>query len=135
MKKLFTIGYSASAFNIALFILRVGAGILMLHHGYDKLVHFQDYAPKFINFLGLGGNVSLSLVIFAEFFCAIFLILGLFSRLAAIPLIIDMTVAIAKGHNMDLLGDGERPALFLLIFIAILFIGPGKVSVDGMISK
>jgi putative oxidoreductase len=135
MKKLFSIGYTTSAFNIALFILRVGAGILMIHHGYDKLVHFETYVPKFINFMGLGANVSLSLVIFAEFFCSIFLMLGLFSRLATIPLMIDMFVAVTKAHHSDILGDGEHASLFFLIFLTILIIGPGRISVDGMINK
>lgn len=135
MKKLFSIGYSNSAFNVAFFILRVGAAILMIHHGYDKLVHFQQYSPGFINFMGFGPSVSLSLVIFAEFFCSIFLMLGLFSRLAAIPLIIDVVVAVKKGHKMDVLGDGEHASLFVLIFFTILLLGPGKISIDGMINK
>lgn len=135
MKKLFSIGYTSSAFNIAMFVLRVGAGVLMIHHGYDKLVHFQSYAPKFMNFMGLGSNVSLSLVIFAEFFCSIFLMLGLFTRLAAIPLLIDMAVAVAKAHNVEILGEGEHASLFFLIFLFIFIIGPGRISIDGMINK
>ena len=135
MKKLFTTGYSTSAFNLALLILRVGSGILMMNHGYDKLVKFQDMAPNFMNFLGMSGTVSLALVVFAEFFCSIFLILGLFTRLAAIPLIIDVAVAVAKGHNMDIFGDGEHAAIFFLVFVTILLVGPGRISVDGMINK
>ena len=61
--------------------------------------------------------------------------LGLFTRLAAIPLIIDVSVAVVKGHKMDILGEGEHAALFVLIFIIILILGPGKISVDGMITK
>jgi putative oxidoreductase len=135
MKKLFSTGYSTSAFNLAMFILRVGGGILMIHHGYDKLVHFNQYSQHFIHFLGMSAEISLSMVIFAEFFCSIFVILGLFTRLAAIPLTIDVAVAVAKGHDMDILGKGEHPALFALIFITILILGPGKISIDGMITK
>jgi putative oxidoreductase len=135
MKKLFSTGYNTSAFNVALFILRVGSGILMIHHGYDKLVKFNDYAPNFMHFLGMSGAVSLSLVIFAEFFCSIFLMLGLFTRIVCIPLMVDTFVAVAKGHNYDILGDGEHASLFFLIYLTILFIGPGRISVDGMINK
>jgi putative oxidoreductase len=135
MKKLFSVGYSSWAFNLALVILRVGCGILMINHGYDKLVHFQQYSATFMNFLGLGGSVSLALVVFAEFLCSIFLILGLFTRLATIPLIIDMAVAVAEGHDMKIFSDGEHAAIFFLVFVAILLVGPGKVSVDGMINK
>jgi putative oxidoreductase len=135
MRKLFSTGYTASAFNIAFLILRVGTGILMIHHGYDKLVHFQQYVPKFINFMGLGSSVSLSLVVFSEFFCSIFIMLGLFTRLAAIPLMISTAVAVAKGHNMDILGEGEHASLFFLIYVTIFILGPGRISVDGLINK
>jgi putative oxidoreductase len=135
MKKLLSTKYSASAFNTAIFILRVGAGILMAAHGYDKLVHFQSYSAKFINFLGMGQTTSLALAVFAEFFCSIFLILGLFTRLAVVPLMIVMLVAIFKAHNVDIFGEAEHPALFFLIFLTILFVGPGRVSVDGMVNK
>lgn len=135
MKSLLSTGYTNPAFNIALFILRVGSAILMIHHGYDKLVKFADYAPHFTHFLGMNGTVSLALVVFAEFFCALLLMLGLFSRFACIPLLIDTAVAVGKGHKWDILGDGEHASLFFLIFLTILFIGPGKISVDGMIKK
>lgn len=136
MKKLFTIGYSSSAFNIAMFILRVGAATLMLvGHGYGKLVGFENISGKFMNFMGLGSTFSLALVVFAEFFCAIFIILGLFTRLAAVPLVFELIVAVAKAHNMDVFDTGEKASLFLLIFTTILIVGPGRISIDGMINK
>lgn len=135
MKKLLGTRYSASAFNTAIFILRVGAGILMAVHGYDKIVHFKQYSSQFVNFMGIGQPASLALTIFAEFFCSIFVILGLFTRLAVIPIMINMLVAIFKAHNADIFGEAEHPALFFLIFLAILFVGPGKASVDGMVNK
>lgn len=135
MKKLFSVGYSGWAFNLAMLVLRVGSGILMINHGYDKLVHFKEYSANFMNFLGLGGSVSLALVVFAEFFCSIFLILGLFTRLAAIPLIINVAVAVVKGHDMKVFSEGEHAALFFLVFVAILLVGPGRASIDGLINK
>ena len=135
MKKLFSVSYSGWAFDLAMLILRVGTGVLMINHGYDKLVHFEKYAANFMNFLGLGGTVSLALVVFAEFFCSIFLILGLFTRLATIPLIIDVAVAVAEGHDMKVFSEGEHAAIFFLVFVAILLVGPGRVSVDGLINK
>ncbi len=133
MKRLFSINYSSTAFNLAMLLLRAGSAILIMPHGYDKLVQFSKYAPKFINFLGLGSNLSLSLVIFAEFFCALFLIIGLFTRLVVIPLIIAMSVALFKAHNGEIFGDGEHAALYACCFITIFLCGPGKISVDGML--
>ena len=69
MKRLTSINYSNTAFNIGMLILRVTSGVLILVHGFDKLAHFADMKSKFINFMGMGSNVSLSLTIFAEFFC------------------------------------------------------------------
>ncbi len=135
MKKLFSTKYSAGAFNAAMLFLRLGAGALMIMHGYDKLVHFSAYRAQFINFMGIGTTLSLALVIFAEFFCSLFIMLGLFTRLATIPIIITMLVALFKIHNHHFFGDGQTDSLFLLCFFVILFVGPGKVSVDSMIGK
>ncbi|MBK7434575.1 MAG: DoxX family protein [Chitinophagaceae bacterium] len=99
MKKIFSAKYSAGAFNAAMLLLRLGVGIMMMEHGYQKLVHFGEYQQKFMNFLGLGSTFSLALVVFAEFFCSLFLILGLFTRLAAIPLIVVCCVIIFKGES------------------------------------
>lgn len=135
MKKLLSIKYSQGAFNVALLILRVGFAALLLVHGYDKLVHFNQYAKNFTNFLGIGQTLSLALCVFAEFFCSLFLIFGLFSRLVVIPMIVNMCVVVFKAHNGEITGDGEHGMLFLLAFVAILLVGPGKISVDGMINK
>lgn len=132
MRRFLSINYSQAAFNIAMLVLRVGAGAMVMSHGYSKLVHFAEMKSKFMNFMGIGSTLSLILVIFAEFFCSIFLIMGLFSRLVVIPLIINMAVALFKAHNGDVFGDGERAALYLTIFITLLLCGPGKASVDGM---
>jgi putative oxidoreductase len=135
MAKLLSTRYSETSFAIALFILRVAAGAMMIPHGYDKLNKFSEMAPTFSDPFHIGSALSLSLVIFAEFFCAIFIIVGLFTRLACIPLIIDMAVALFYAHHGRIFQDGEKAALFLVIFITILFVGPGKLSLDKMIGK
>jgi len=136
MKKLFSIRTSDTALSMAAFILRVGAGSLILvNHGLDKLMHFADKAGKFADPFGIGSTTSLSLVVFAEFFCAAFLILGLFTRLAAVPLVIAMSVALFYAHKGRFFGDGEGAAIFLVAFIAILLLGPGKASLDRFIAK
>ncbi len=132
MKRFLSISYSQAAFNFAMLVLRVATGAMVMSHGYSKLVHFAEMKSKFMNFMGIGSTFSLILVIFAEFFCSIFLIIGLFSRLVVIPLIINMGVALFKAHNGAIFGDGERAALYLTIFITLLLCGPGKASVDGM---
>ena len=135
MKKLLSTKYSAGAFNAAMLLLRLGLGILMMKHGYDKLIGFTDLEPKFMNFMGMGSTMSLALLVFAEFFCSLFLILGLFTRLAAIPLIIATCVMVFKAHNGEVFGDAETAAIYLTGYLVLLFVGPGRVSVDSMIGK
>ena len=135
MRKLLSTNYSAGAFNTAMLLLRIVAGGLMLKHGYDKMVHFEETASHMMNFMGIGSKATTALLIFAEFFCSLLIIIGLFTRLACIPLIIAMTVALVKAHNADFLGEGQMAALYLLCFVVLLFTGPGKVSVDSMIGK
>jgi putative oxidoreductase len=117
-------------------VLRVGAGSLILvKHGFDKLTHFSQYASQFMNFLHLGSTTSLALTVFAEFFCAAFVILGLFTRLACIPLVIAMGVALFSAMGGDFFGKGEAAGLYLVAFFVLLIAGPGKVSLDRLIAK
>jgi putative oxidoreductase len=133
MRKLTSVNYSSAAFNTAMLLLRIGSGTMFMSHGYSKLVQFAEMKGKFMNFMGLGSTVSLSLVIFSEFFCAIFIIIGLFTRLVVIPPIISSSVALFVAHNGEIFGDGEKAALYVVCFIVILLCGPGRASVDGMI--
>src|SRR5678809_112187 len=104
MKNLLSTKYSDGAFNVVMLLLRLGSGILMMGHGYNKLVHFSTMRHSFVNFMGLGSSVSLTLDIFAELFCAFLIVIGLFTRLVTVPLIIAMSVAFFKAHDADLFG-------------------------------
>jgi putative oxidoreductase len=133
MRKLLSTNYSEGAFNFAILLLRVAFGILIMAHGYDKLIHFGDRHTTFMNFLGLGSSISLALVIFAELFCGLFVVIGLFTRFSVIPIIIVLAVAVIKAHHNAIFADAQPAALFLTGFIVLLFVGPGRVSVDSMI--
>jgi putative oxidoreductase len=135
MRKLLSTNYSSGAFNTAILLLRLVAAGLMLKHGYDKLTDFDGTVQHMPTLFGMSQKVCAILVIFAEFFCSLFLIIGLFSRFACIPLIITMIVALVKVHHNDFLGEGQMAALFLGCYVVILLVGPGKISVDSMIGK
>ncbi len=135
MAKILSTNYSSAAFNVATLLLRLTFGIFMLVIGYDKLVNFAARVPEFYSFLGLGSKVSLILVVFAEFFCSALLIIGLFTRFACIPLIITMAVAAFIVLKADIFGNAQTATIYLSAYIAILLLGPGKISVDGMIGK
>jgi putative oxidoreductase len=135
MRVLYSSKYYAGAVNTALLLLRLGVGLLMLKHGYDKISNFSTLQEKFMNVMHMGSTVSLILVIFAEFFCAILLILGLFTRFACIPLIIEICIALFMVHHGNFTGKGEVDALYLTGFITLLFAGPGRISIDRIIGK
>lgn len=107
----------------------------MVPHGYNKLVGFAEYKKDFMSFLGMGSTVSFGLLVFAEFFCAALVLLGFLTRLAAIPPVIAMSVALFNAHHGLIFSEGEHAALYALGFLAIVFLGPGKISVDGAIGK
>src|SRR5579863_9654352 len=119
--KFFSTQCSDGAFNFGALVLRVAFGLLLLiDHGLGKITHFSNYEYTFFNFLNIGHRWSLILCIFAEVVCAGLIALGLFTRLAALVLVINFGVAsfmAMKGHP---LADRELPLLYLSVFFALL---------------
>lgn len=118
-----------------LMCLRILVGAFILTHGYPKLIHlFSGNAIEFTDPFGLGASFTFGLVVFAEFLCGVFIILGLFTRLASIPLIITMVFAFLH-HSPDPFAVKEKALLYLLIFITLFVFGGGKFSLDALIGK
>lgn len=135
MKRLFSVSNPKCAVNFAALALRLGLGILMIPtYGYGKLVNFGEKKGDFYNFVGIGSEMSMGLAIFAELVCSMLIIVGLFTRLATIPLMITMLVVIAI-HDWQLFDKHELAPAFLTGYTAILLLGPGKFSFDALIQK
>jgi putative oxidoreductase len=129
IKKLFAPGNDSCATSIALLLLRLWLGLTMLfNHGLEKVHDFSIIAPKFPDPLGVGQNISLGLVTFAETLGAILLALGLLTRFGALTLVIDMGVAFFMVHKT--IGSGELAFIYLAGYVALLIAGGGKFSVD-----
>lgn len=107
----------------------------MLVHGWPKMMNYSEYSEKFADPIGLGDEFSLILTIFAEVFCVVFVALGLFTRIATIPLMITMIVAALIVHSGDPLGDREPSILYFLLYASIFFLGAGKYSLDNVFRK
>lgn len=135
MKKILSVRPALPAFNLGMFILRVMLGIMMMQHGYAKLIKYQDLKTGFMSFMGMSPAISVSLIIFAEFICGFFLVIGLFTRFAVIPIIIGMIVAAFIAMEADFFGKAELPVFYLTAAVVVLLCGPGRISVDGMIVK
>jgi putative oxidoreductase len=120
-------------YSAGILAVRVAAGILMMTHGYAKMINFSQMASAFPDPLGVGSEVSLSLIIGSEFFASIFLILGLFTRLALVPLIFGMSVAAFIIHGSDPMQVKELAFVYLFIYISLIISGPGKFSLDRLL--
>jgi putative oxidoreductase len=120
--------------DLGLLALRLWLGLsLLVLHGWTKLSSFQDMSGKFPDPLGIGSQASLSLAVFGEVVGALFLILGLFTRLGALSCAVTMAVAFFLSHGAKLKGsgNGELAFIYLAGFIAIFLTGPGRFSIDG----
>ena len=120
--------------SLGLLALRVIPTSLMLPHGWGKLAGFADYAGKFPDPIGLGSSTSLVLAIFAELVCALLLIVGLGTRVAAIPLLITMLVAAFVVHGGDPFAKKELALLYAATFLPLLFTGAGEYSIDAKLT-
>ncbi|MES2141052.1 MAG: DoxX family protein [Bacteroidota bacterium] len=133
---LFNSGNYSKNINGALLLLRFVSGGFMLIHGIGKFSKLFGEAPiAFADPIGIGETASLALAVFAEVFCALFLIIGFLTRLAAIPLLITMLVAAFVVHSNDGFGKQELPLLYAAIYIVIAIAGAGKISIDNWIYK
>lgn len=122
--------------DIVLLIVRLFIGFAMLSHGFPKLQMLLEGGDiQFFDFLGLGSKISLGLTVFAEFVCSIFLILGLFTRIAVGFLIFTMIIAGFVVHGADPFDKKEMSLLYLAIYLLIMVLGAGRFSIDGMIEK
>ena len=117
-------------------LLRIGAGLLFLQHGLQKLFGMLGgVGPQ-------GGTVPLNSMFgvagILEFAGGILLILGFFTRPVALVLTIEMIAAFFIAHaprgGMPVQNGGELPLLYALVFLALAGLGSGPLSVDAAIS-
>lgn len=133
----FSSGTSISNLNLATLLLRlVGGGFMIYQHGAGKfLKFFSDEKIEFADPFGMGATATLGLAVFAEVICAVLAIIGLMTRYALIPLIFTMVYAAFFYHAEDSFGDKEMALLYLVIYFALLLIGPGRYSIDRLVRK
>jgi putative oxidoreductase len=126
--------------DAGLFLLRVGFAVLMMPHGLAKLDRYMSSLNsgepvKFMNFLGLGSDISLLLTIFAELVAPFFLVIGFQSRWFAGIAAFCMAVAAFWAHRDDPLKEKEHALLYLISFLVLALTGPGRYSLDAFFHK
>ena len=136
MKKVFSVNKATATTDTALLIARIGIGALMLTHGIPKLMMLLSGAPvQFPPVMGMSATLSLSLTVFAEVFCSVLILAGFATRLASIPLIITMSVAVFVIHAADPFAKQEPAWYFLLVYVMLLFAGSGRYSIDYLLQR
>lgn len=134
LKYLSNTSYNKNILDYFLFALRLLVGIGMLTHGLEKLqLLMNGKEATFFDFLGMGKRFSLQLAVFSEVVCSTFIILGLFTRVAVVPLIITMLVAVLIVLEKAPFANKELGLLYLFSYVLILITGAGKLSIDYLI--
>jgi putative oxidoreductase len=122
--------------NTGLLLLRIGLGVMFIIHGFPKLAG----GPS--GWAGLGGSMKVIGINFlpifwgfmaaaTETFGGFLLIVGLFFRPALILLIFTMVIAaLVHFGKGDGLGGASHAIELGIVFFGLIFIGPGKYSVD-----
>ena len=117
--------------DLALLLTRIGfGGLMLINHGIHKLDKLNG-PIEFADPIGVGATASLILCLIGEFLAPVLIIIGLKTKLAAIPAAITMGVAAFIVHGTDPLAKKEMALLYFIAFVAIFLAGPGKFSIDG----
>ncbi len=119
--------------DMAALLLRLIVGGLFIYHGYGKLEKYDEYLAMSKSIIGLGASIEFNLVIFAEFFCGIFVALGFLTRLTIIPIFITMVVAYFIVHSKDAFQVKELAFVYMVLSPVVFILGSGKYSVDSLL--
>ncbi len=131
-------GYTYS--NLSRLFLRLFTGVMFLQLGVRQMTHLESFSGTAMGAVDPSVMVAIMVI---EIVCAVFIILGLFTRLALLPSIAVMIYAecilpspsaLAGVDQQMFFFEPGYPVMFLGIFVFMLLAGPGKISLDYLIS-
>jgi len=136
-----TIFKAGFATDLGKLILRVNLSLLILFHGVSKIFHGIDPIIGMISSAGLPSAVAY-LVYFGEVAAPILVLLGIWTKPAALVIAINMTVAVLLVHTSQfftLAKTGgwalELQALYFISALAVALLGAGHFSLGGASGK
>lgn len=126
-----------------LLAVRLIWGLLLVQTGWGKLTNIEAVIELFTELGILWPEFNAYLVAGTELVCGALLVLGLYSRFAAVPVVIIMLVAYATAHYeavANIMTDPqqimkESPFTYLLAALIIWTTGPGVFSLDWLRGK
>jgi len=116
--------------DVGLAFFRITTSALLLTHGVPKFLKLISGNFEFGDPIGIGPHASLIIAAIGEFLCPLLVIIGFKTRWAAVLPAMVMFVAAFFAHADDPFGRKEKALLFLVMFVAIILLGPGKYSID-----
>ena len=124
--------------SFGLLILRISIGTMLIHHGYEKTADIQNFADAFVRPIGLPFPILSSYIAaYSEIYGSWLVIVGLFTRFAALSIVGTIGVAIyhaivTAGFNIYLL---ELLILYMGGSLCILLLGSGDFAIDRFLRK
>jgi putative oxidoreductase len=117
--------------DLGLLFLRVSASLFLLWvHGLPKLLNYSAQLQVIEDPFHLGANLTLMLAIFAEVLCPLLIIVGLLVRLACLPILSVLLVAMLVVHPQWSIEEGQFGWLLLILFTSIFIAGPGRLALN-----
>lgn len=122
--------------DVGLLVMRVGLGVSFIVHGSSKMFGGPEMWAQVGQAMGLWGVTVYPtfwgfMAAFAEFGGGFLFILGFLFRPAAILLVVTMAVAttmhVAKGDGFSVWAHAAELGV---VFLGLVFVGPGKLSID-----
>ena len=114
-----------------LFARLAGAALLLHVHGIPKIVHYQEELARIDDPLGMGRALTLWCALLAEVACPLLIAAGLFTRLAALPVVFLLAVSMVLVHPDWSIAEGQFGWLLVIVFGTIALSGAGRYSLDA----
>lgn len=123
--------------DLGLLFIRIALAVVFIYHGYGKITDIPGTAKMFQEGLNIPlPMLSATLAALAEFGGGLLVLVGLLTRLATVPMIFTMGVAIFWVHwpTFPLKDHGYEYALVMaLVLIGLGLLGPGRLSLDHLL--
>ncbi|KTB57329.1 DoxX family protein [Pseudomonas allii] len=121
--------------DLGLLFLRIsGALFLLWVHGLPKLLNYSEQLKLIEDPFHLGATITLLLAIFAEVLCPLLIVAGVLVRLACLPILAVLLIALLVVHPEWTLFEGQFGWLLLIIFTTLLISGPGRLVLSQRFS-
>ncbi|MGN0214645.1 MAG: DoxX family protein [Muribaculaceae bacterium] len=141
-KSIFVYMSTHSYSNLSRLFLRLFVGVMLLQLGVNQMSQFDELS-NFSGFMGMSGSTAVAAVIVVELVCSMLIVLGLFTRLAILPLLVIMGVAAGALFSGEVMQAdmiyGMMPEMLPMLFCGVLVFfgisGPGKISLDYILAR